>query len=178
MQTPWPRRGLPPASIHLSLISCWYKFEARPRFWKVALFLIQFLGSSMFGLYSLSSIRSMAAKIKAIDGSFATIEFDTDGNIITANASFLATVGYTLEEVRGKHHSMFCEPNIRETPEYKGLWKALNRGEAQTAEFRRFGKGGREIWLQARYSAILGRGDKPVRIMKVAMDIQKLEYPS
>ena len=113
----------------------------------------------------------MAAKLKAIDGSLATIEFEMDGSIITANDIFLAAVGYTLNEVRGKHHSMFCGASVRGTPEYEGFWQALNRGESQAAEFRRFGKGGREIWLQARYSAILGRDGKPVSVMKVAMDM-------
>ena len=113
----------------------------------------------------------MAAKLKAIDFSLATIEFELDGSIITANDVFLDAVGYTLDEVRGKHHSIFCEAGVRGTPEYEGFWQALNRGEAQAAEFRRFGKGGREIWLQARYSAIVGRGGKPVSIIKVAMDM-------
>lgn len=127
----------------------------------------------MFGLSSSPSHRSMAAKLKAIDASLATIEFKMDGHIITANEIFLGAVGYTLDEVRGKHHSMFCEPGVRGTPEYEEFWRALNRGEAQAAEFRRFGKGGREIWLQARYSTIMGRGGKPVSVMKVAMDLTK-----
>ena len=67
----------------------------------------------MFGLFTSPSRRSMAAKLKAIDRSLATIEFELDGQIITANENFLATVGYTLEEIRGKHHSLFCDPGVR-----------------------------------------------------------------
>lgn len=127
----------------------------------------------MFGLLKSPSRRSLVAKLKAIDRSLATIEFKLDGTIITANENFLTTVGYTLDEVRGKHHSMFCESGICETPEYNRFWQDLNRGEFQSAEFRRFGKGGREIWLQASYNPILGRDGKPVSVMKIAIDMTK-----
>ncbi len=125
----------------------------------------------MFGFRASPTRHSLAAKLGAIDASLAAIEFELDGSIITANSIFLAAVGYTLDEVRGKHHSMFCEPGVRGTPEYECFWQALQRGEPQAAEFRRFGKGGREIWLQARYSPILSRTGKPVSVMKVAMDM-------
>jgi methyl-accepting chemotaxis protein len=129
----------------------------------------------MFGLLTSPSRRSMAAKLKAMDRSLAIIEFELDGKIVTANENFLATIGYTLDEIRGKHHSMFCEPGIRGTPEYEGFWQQLNRGEFKSAEFRRFGKGGREIWLQASYNPIFGRGGKPVSVMKTAVDMTKVK---
>ena len=113
------------------------------------------------------------SKADAVEASLATIEFGMDGSIITASDMFLSSVGYTLDEVRGKHHSMFCEPGVRGSPEYEAFWQALNRGEPQAAEFRRLGKGGREIWLQARYSIILDDGGKPASAIKVALDITK-----
>ena len=94
----------------------------------------------MPGLFSLFRRSSMAAKLTAIDKAFATIDFSLDGHIITANENFLATVGYTLDEVRGKHHSMFLEPGARGTAEYEQFWRDLNRGEVKSAEFRRLGK--------------------------------------
>lgn len=129
----------------------------------------------MFGLFSSPSRRSMAAKLKAIDRSLATIEFELDGKIVTANENFLATVGYTLDEIRGKHHSMFCDPGVRATPEYNSFWQDLGRGEFKSAEFRCLGKGGREIWLQASYNPIFGRGGKPVSVMKTAIDVTKIK---
>ncbi len=132
-------------------------------------------GEKMFGMSKSLSRRSMAAKLKAIDRSLATIDFNLDGTIITANENFLATIGYTLEEVRGKHHSMFCEPGVRGTPEYDGLWQDLNRGEFKSGEFRRLGKGGREIWLQASYNPILGRNGKPIGVMKTAINMTKIK---
>ena len=130
----------------------------------------------MIGLFSLFRRSAMAAKLAAIDKSFATIEFSLDGQIITANENFLATVGYTLDEVRGKHHSMFLEPGTRSTADYKQFWQDLNRGEFKSAEFRRLGKGSREIWLQASYNPILGLTGKPVRVMKVASDTTKAKH--
>jgi methyl-accepting chemotaxis protein len=131
---------------------------------------------AMTGLFSLFRRSSMAAKLTAIDKAFATIDFSLDGHIITANENFLATVGYTLDEVRGKHHSMFLEPGARGTVEYEQFWRDLNRGEVKSAEFRRLGKGGREIWLQASYNPILGRKGKPIRIMKIACDTTKVKH--
>ena len=130
----------------------------------------------MPGFFSLFRHAAMAAKLKAIDHSFATIEFKLDGQIITANQNFLNTVGYTLAEIQGKHHSIFLEPGTRETPEYREFWQALNRGEFVSMEFRRFGKNGREIWMQASYNPILGMSGKPVKVMKVASDTTKVKH--
>jgi methyl-accepting chemotaxis protein len=127
----------------------------------------------MFKLFSFLNYRATAAKLKALDRSMATIEFTMDGTIVTANQNFLTAVGYSLDEIRGKNHSMFLEPGDRTTQEYQLFWQDLRRGEFKAAEFRRFGKGGRELWLQASYNPIVGFGNKPHRVIKFALDITK-----
>ncbi|MDW8198265.1 MAG: PAS domain S-box protein, partial [Gemmataceae bacterium] len=96
-------------------------------------------------------------QLAAIHRSQAVIEFKLDGTIVTANDHFLNTVGYTLGEIQGRHHSMFVAPAVANSPEYRELWAKLNRGEYVTGEFQRFGKGGKEIWLQASYNPICDR---------------------
>jgi methyl-accepting chemotaxis protein len=111
-----------------------------------------------------------SAKLEALDKAMAIIEFKLDGTIVTANQNFLKTVGYSLDEIKGRHHSMFVDPAYGASAEYKDFWAALNRGEHKLAEFKRYGKGGREIWLEASYNPILS-GDKPVSVIKFATDI-------
>jgi methyl-accepting chemotaxis protein len=120
--------------------------------------------------------RDAVAQAAAISKSQAVIEFNMDGSIITANENFLKTLGYTLPEIQGKHHSMFVEPSTRESAEYRAFWAALNRGEYQAGEYKRIGKGGREVWIQACYNPILDNAGKPVKVVKVATEItaQKL----
>jgi len=86
-----------------------------------------------------------AGKISAIGRAQAVIEFNLDGTIITANENFLTTVGYKLEEIQGKHHQMFVAPSERDGAAYREFWAVLNRGEFQSAEYKRFGKGGKEV---------------------------------
>ncbi len=117
----------------------------------------------------------MAAKLNAIDRSLATIEFDPSGTILTANKNFLATVGYTLDEVRGQHHSIFCAPHVRETTEYKTFWQDLNRGEFRSGESQRIGKNGHNVWLQASYNPIFDRRGKTVSVMKTAIDMTQFK---
>ncbi len=116
-------------------------------------------------------------QIDAIGKSQAVIEFNLDGTIITANENFLHAMGYTLAEVKGKHHSMFVEPGYRDSSEYRAFWAALNRGEYQAAEYKRLGKGGREVWIQASYNPILDMNGKPFKVVKFATEVtkQKLE---
>ena len=78
--------------------------------------------------------KDSAAKLAALDKSQATIEFAMDGTILTANANFLKAMGYTLDEIKGKHHSLFVEPAYRESTDYREFWAALNRGEFQAAQ--------------------------------------------
>ena len=111
------------------------------------------------------------AQAAAISKSQAVIEFNMDGSIITANENFLKTLGYTLAEIQGKHHSMFVEPSTRDSAEYRGFWAALNRGEYQAAEYKRIGKGGREVWIQASYNPVLDSTGKPFKVVKFATDI-------
>ena len=124
-------------------------------------------------------IRNMedAGKISAIGRAQAVIEFNLDGTIITANENFLATVGYRLEEIQGKHHQMFVAPAERESAAYREFWAALGRGEFQSAEYKRFGKGGKEVWILASYNPILDDTGKPFKVVKFASDIteQKLK---
>ena len=123
-------------------------------------------------------IRSMddAGKIDAILRAQAVIEFTMDGKIITANENFLKTVGYALAEIQGKHHSMFVEPAMRDSAEYREFWAKLNRGEYSAAEYKRIGKGGKEVWILASYNPILDERKKPFKVVKFATDVtdQKL----
>ena len=110
-------------------------------------------------------------RLAALDRSQAIIEFKPDGRIVTANAAFLAAMGYTLAEIRGRHHSMFVDEAERNSQAYRQFWAALRAGDFQSAEFRRIAKGGREIWLQATYNPIRGPLGGTARIVKFASDI-------
>ncbi len=101
----------------------------------------------------------------------AVIEFELDGTIITANDNFLAAMGYGLEEIAGRHHSLFCDPALAASAEYRQFWADLGRGQFQSAVFRRLAKGGREVWIQASYNPVFDKAGKPVRIIKFATDI-------
>src|SRR5690349_3872567 len=91
------------------------------------------------------------ALLDALDKSQAVIHFNLDGIILWANDNFLAAVGYTLPEIQNKHHSLFVEPAHAQSDEYRNFWKSLREGNFQAAEYKRVGKGGREIWIQASY---------------------------
>ena len=114
---------------------------------------------------------NFSGQIAAISKSQAVIEFQMDGTILTANDHFLKALGYTLDEVRGHHHSMFVDDASRQSPDYRAFWAALNRGEYQSAQYKRIGKGGREIWIQASYNPILDLRGKPAKVVKFATDI-------
>jgi methyl-accepting chemotaxis protein len=115
--------------------------------------------------------RSALAQVDAISKSQAVIEFNMDGTIITANQNFLNAMGYTLEEIQGKHHGMFVTPAMREGAAYRNFWADLNRGAFQSGEYKRLGKGGREVWIQGSYNPILGHDGKPFKVVKFASDI-------
>lgn len=118
------------------------------------------------------------AKISAIDKSQAMISFNTDGTIRNANDNFLNALGYSLDEIQGKHHSMFVDPELRNSSEYREFWQGLGRGEDKTAEFKRFGKNGRELWIQASYIPVLDDKGKVAQIIKIASDITKIKLKS
>ena len=110
-------------------------------------------------------------QLAAIGKSQAVIEFDMDGIIQHANENFLTTVGYTLDEIKGKHHSMFVDPAHRASPEYAAFWDALRSGTFSSGEYRRLGKNGKKIFIQATYNPILDHNGKPFRVVKFATDI-------
>jgi len=110
-------------------------------------------------------------QLAAINKAQAVIEFNLDGTVITANDNFLATVGYRLDEIKGHHHRMFVEPSFAASVEYERFWAALNRGQFQAAEYKRIGKGGKEVWIQASYNPIFDDGGKVFKVVKFATDI-------
>jgi methyl-accepting chemotaxis protein len=118
-----------------------------------------------------SSARDALAQAAAISRSQAVIEFKLDGTIVTANQNFLDAMGYRLDEIQGKHHQMFAPPELRGSEAYKVFWANLNRGEFQAGEYKRVGKGGREVWIQASYNPIMDNAGKPVKVVKFATDI-------
>jgi methyl-accepting chemotaxis protein len=115
-------------------------------------------------------------QIAAIGKALAVIEFAMDGTVVAANDNFLKCLGYTLSEVEGQHHRMFCEPTYIQSAEYRAFWDALNRGEYQAAEYKRVGKGGEIVWIQASYNPILDKSGTPFKVVTYASDIteQKL----
>jgi len=112
-------------------------------------------------------------KIDAISKSQAMIEFALDGTILTANRNFLDAMGYTLDEVQGQHHSIFVDDEYRRSPEYQAFWQKLRRGEFHTGEYKRIGKQGNEVWIQASYNPIFGLNGKPVKVVKFATDLTR-----
>jgi methyl-accepting chemotaxis protein len=112
-----------------------------------------------------------AAQIAAIGRSQPIIAFTPDGTILDANEQFLAVMGYTLDEIRGKHHQLFIDAAERDRPEYQAFWRKLAAGEYQNAQFKRIAKGGREIWIQGSYNPILDTNGKVVKVVKFATDV-------
>jgi methyl-accepting chemotaxis protein len=110
-------------------------------------------------------------QVDAIGKAQAVIHFKLDGTIITANENFLRTLGYGLDEIQGKHHSMFVDEKEKQGAAYRQFWDALNRGEYQAAQYKRIGKGGKEVWIQASYNPILDLNGKPFKVVKFATDI-------
>lgn len=117
-----------------------------------------------------------AGKMDAISKAQAVIEFNMDGSIITANDNFLSTLGYSLNEVTGQHHSMFIESAFKASAEYQQFWEKLNRGEFESGEFKRIGKGGKEVWIQASYNPILDVNGVPFKVVKFATDITGTKF--
>jgi len=135
---------------------------------------MRFLKSSMVKLDA-GCVRDLEGMVAAIERSQAVIEFELDGTIVRANRNFLDTLGYSAGEVAGRHHRMFVDPAEAAAPAYREFWAALNRGEFVAAKFRRLGKGGREVWIQASYNPILDAAGKPIRVVKFATDITAAE---
>jgi methyl-accepting chemotaxis protein len=106
--------------------------------------------------------------MEALSRAQAVIEFTPDGQILTANENFLDALGYSLTEIQGKHHRMFVEPAYAASPDYAAFWRKLNGGEFVAAEFKRVGKGGREVWIQASYNPIFDHRRRIAKVVKFA----------
>ena len=124
-----------------------------------------------FNWLSSRRLADLEGQLAAVSKSQAVIEFDLDGTITRANDNFLHAVGYTMAEIRGKHHSIFVDPVYRDSQDYRAFWARLAHGEFDSGEYKRFGKGGREIWLQATYNPILDSLGRPFKVVKYASDI-------
>jgi methyl-accepting chemotaxis protein len=116
-------------------------------------------------------VDAMRGQLEALNRSQALIEFEMDGTIISANENFLSVMGYSLREIQGEHHQMFCDDEYSRTPEYRQFWKALRAGEPQSGEFKRVSKGGKEVWIIASYNPIFDSAGKPFKVIKFATDI-------
>lgn len=110
-------------------------------------------------------------QIEAVSKSQAVIQFSMDGTILDANENFLNVMGYTLDEIKGRHHKMFIDQDYATSPDYKEFWDVLNKGVFQSAEYKRIGKNGKEVWIQASYNPILDLNGKPVKVVKYASDL-------
>ncbi|MEM9158310.1 MAG: methyl-accepting chemotaxis protein [Verrucomicrobiota bacterium] len=122
-------------------------------------------------LISTQQAIELQGTVDAINKVQAVIEFNLDGTIITANENFTNTVGYTLEEIQGKHHSIFAEPTYANSIEYQQFWQKLNQGLQDSGRYKRVGKGGKEVWIEASYNPILDLDGKPFKVIKFATDI-------
>ena len=120
-------------------------------------------------------LADLDAKMAAIGRSQALIEFNLDGTIIEANDNFLKTMGYQLSEIVGAHHRQFMGPAEAASPEYAAFWRNLNAGQFLAQKFRRLAKGGREVWLQASYNPVFGADGRPIKVVKLAIDITEAE---
>jgi len=116
-------------------------------------------------------LQQLQQTFAAINASQAIIEFNLDGTIITANQNFLSALNYSIEEIQGQHHRLFVEDNEQKSPAYKVFWQKLNDGEFQSDVFKRIGKNGKEIWLQATYNPVLNDQGKPYKVIKFASDV-------
>ena len=120
----------------------------------------------------LQEMREMVAALGRVQ---AVIEFELDGTIVTANPNFLAVVGYSLDEVQGRHHRIFVDPAETASPDYADLWRRLNAGEFVAGKFVRYGKGGARAVIEASYNPILGVDGKPYKVVKFAIDVTAVE---
>ena len=135
--------------------------------WYIYMFLRKSREAAQSGQNDDRKLREMIERTQAV------IEFETDGTIIRANDNFLDTLGYTLDEVQGKHHSMFVYPSFVKTDRYRQMWQDLAKGIPQTDQFPRLGKNGDVIWIQATYAPILTADGSVERIIKIATNITK-----
>ena len=122
---------------------------------------------------SQQALATAQAKLAAISRSMAMIEFAPDGTILDANERFCQAMGYSVDELRGKHHRLFCEPDYAKSAEYQKLWRELGQGKAISGTFERLDKAGREVWLEASYMPVLDEQRQVTSVIKVAADISQ-----
>lgn len=120
----------------------------------------------------------LTAQLAAVGKAQAVIEFKLDGTIVHANDNFCRTMGYTLDEIKGRHHSMFTDTGVSGTLEYRLFWDKLGHGELESGQYKRIGKGGKEIWLEASYNPILDATGKAYKVIKYATDITEAKKRS
>jgi methyl-accepting chemotaxis protein len=111
------------------------------------------------------------AELQAIGKPRAIVYFTPDGTIIDANFNFLQVTGYTLGEIKGQNHRIFVDPADAQSEDYRRFWEKLRRAEPQSAQFRRLGKGDKEIWLRASYNPVIDSSGKPMIVADYAFDI-------
>ncbi|HWA16499.1 MAG TPA: PAS domain-containing methyl-accepting chemotaxis protein [Gemmatimonadales bacterium] len=116
-------------------------------------------------------LADLRGQLQAIHQSQAVVEFDLDGTLLTANDNYLAAMGYALEEVQGRHHRMFVEPEVAGSDGYARFWADLRSGKFQSGEFKRLANGGAEVWIQASYNPILDPAGRPFKVVKYASDV-------
>ncbi|NGZ08392.1 MAG: PAS domain S-box protein [Nitrospira sp. LK70] len=115
--------------------------------------------------------QNMKGIVDAIDASYATIEFDLKGNVLTANNVFLQTMGYSLDEIKGKHHSQFVDSSHSGSPEYRAFWEKLGRGEREAGQYKYITKSGKEVWVQSSYNPVMDEMGRPFKVLQLADDI-------
>lgn len=111
------------------------------------------------------------AKLGAIDRAMAVIEFNLDGTILTANDNFLQRMGYTLSQIQGQHHRVFCKPELANSSAYSEFWKRLNQGELFSGQFERIDKNGQIVWLEANYNPVYDASGRLCKVVKFASDV-------
>ncbi|PAF41898.1 chemotaxis protein [Helicobacter sp. 11S02596-1] len=116
-------------------------------------------------------MQKMGDVLNAVNRSMASIEFDLDGTIITANENFLKLMEYRLDDIKGRHHSMFCDPKFVNSDDYRRFWGKLKNGEFESGVFKRYTRSGKEVYLEASYNAITGSDGRPYRVVKFATDV-------
>ncbi|MGE8413164.1 MAG: methyl-accepting chemotaxis protein [Pseudomonas sp.] len=111
------------------------------------------------------------SKLDAIDRAMAVIEFDLDGTILGANSNFLSRLGYSLADIKGKHHRMFCKPELANSSGYQDFWNRLNKGQFFNGRFERLDKHGRTLWLEANYNPVYDAAGRLCKVVKYAADV-------
>jgi methyl-accepting chemotaxis protein len=115
-------------------------------------------------------------QLAAVSKAQAVIEFMLDGTIVTANQNFLDVIGYSLDEIKGKHHGMLVDATYRSSEEYRRFWQKLGRGEYDKGVYKRIGKGGKEVWIQASYNPIMDMSGRPFKVVKYATDVTRQRH--